>query len=92
MKSIATALLSAFLLAAAAAAHGGDFPVKPARIVVPIRPGSSMDIVARVLAQKLNQTWGQPVVVDISRRRGRQYRRRRGSEGGRGWLHAALRF
>jgi tripartite-type tricarboxylate transporter receptor subunit TctC len=54
----------AVLFAASGAAHGGDFPAKPARIVVPIGPGSSMDIVARVLAQKLNAGWGQAVIVD----------------------------
>ena len=34
------------------------------RIVVPIGPGSSMDIIARFLGQKLNEGWGQPVIVD----------------------------
>ena len=34
------------------------------RSVVPIGPGSSMDIIARVLGQKLNEVWGQPVIVD----------------------------
>jgi tripartite-type tricarboxylate transporter receptor subunit TctC len=57
-------LAYAVLLAAGGAAHGDDFPAKPARIVVPIGPGSSMDIVGRVLAQKLNEGWGQPVIVD----------------------------
>jgi tripartite-type tricarboxylate transporter receptor subunit TctC len=33
-------------------------------MVIHIGPGSSMDIVGRVLAQKLNETWGQPVIVD----------------------------
>jgi tripartite-type tricarboxylate transporter receptor subunit TctC len=41
-----------------------EFPQRPLRIVVPIGPGSSMDIIARVLAQKLNETWNQPVIVD----------------------------
>ena len=34
------------------------------RIVVPIGAGSSMDIVGRLLAQKLTETWGQTVIVD----------------------------
>ena len=41
-----------------------DFPTKPVRMVIHIGPGSSMDIVGRVLAQKLNEKWGQPVIVD----------------------------
>ncbi len=57
-------LAGAVLLTAAGTVHGVDFPDKPARIVVPIGPGSSMDIIARVLAQKLNESWEQPVIVD----------------------------
>jgi tripartite-type tricarboxylate transporter receptor subunit TctC len=59
-RSIAGALL----LAASSAAHSADFPAKPARIVVPIGAGSSMDIVGRVLAQKLTEAWNQTVIVD----------------------------
>lgn len=56
--------LLAALIVASGAALADDFPSKPARIVVPIGPGSSMDIVGRVLAQKLNESWGEPVIVD----------------------------
>jgi tripartite-type tricarboxylate transporter receptor subunit TctC len=34
------------------------------RLVVPSPPGSGIDVVARMLAQRLAQQWGQPVVVD----------------------------
>jgi len=61
VKSI---LLSFIAFAATGVAHGADFPAKPARIVVPIGAGSSMDIVGRVLAQKLTEAWGQTVIVD----------------------------
>ena len=57
-------LVGAVLLAAGGIAHGVDFPARPERIVVPIGAGSSMDIIARVLAQKLNESWEQPVIVD----------------------------
>ena len=56
--------LAAALLALSGGAHAQTFPAKPVRMVVHIGPGSSMDIVARVLAQKLNEAWGQPVIVD----------------------------
>jgi len=60
MKSfVALALLLAFSLAGAQ-----QYPLKPVRMVIHIGPGSSMDIVGRVLAQKLNEAWGQPVIVD----------------------------
>jgi tripartite-type tricarboxylate transporter receptor subunit TctC len=56
--------ITALLGIAATAVSAQSFPVKPVRLVVHIGPGSSMDIVARVLAQKLNETWTQPVIVD----------------------------
>ena len=56
--------MSVFLLGAAAMAGAQDFPTKPVRMVVHIGPGSSMDIVARVLAQKMNEAWGQSIIVD----------------------------
>lgn len=40
------------------------FPSKPVRLVVPLTPGSGADIVARVLGRKLQEMWGQPVVID----------------------------
>ena len=48
----------------AGGAYAQNYPTKPVRMVVHIGPGSSMDIVARVLAQKLNEMWAQPVIVD----------------------------
>ena len=48
----------------AVAAETGDFPSRPVRMVVPIGPGSSMDITARLLGQKLNEFWERPVVID----------------------------
>lgn len=48
----------------ASGASAQNFPTKPVRMVIHIGPGSSMDIVGRVLAQKLNEAWGQPVIVD----------------------------
>ncbi len=40
------------------------YPTKPVRAVLPISPGSSLDIVGRLVIQKLSEAWGQPVVVD----------------------------
>src|SRR6266849_3562360 len=40
------------------------FPQKPVHIVVPFPPGGGADTLARILAPRLMQTWGQPVVIE----------------------------
>ena len=40
------------------------YPSRPIRFIVPYPPGSGTDIVARLLGQKMAESWGQPVVVD----------------------------
>ena len=56
--SIQTPLLAAQRDAA------GNFPTKPVRIIVPNTAAGATDIIARLLQARLNELWGQPVVVD----------------------------
>ncbi len=64
------AALSAFGATPASAAQpakqdaGSGYPNRPIRLVVPVPPGGSSDGVARVVAQKLTDAWGQQVLVD----------------------------
>lgn len=74
MRSItsAEALLCAILvLAPAPALAQSDFPKQAVKLVVPFPPGGPTDTVGRLLAQKLQEAWGQPVVLDYSRDRSR---------------------
>ncbi len=59
---ITSALLS--LACASALAQTPPWPSKPVRIVVPTGPGSSLDLIARAMSDKLGARWGQPVVVE----------------------------
>ena len=56
--------LCALLLAFASAAHAQPFPNRPVTLIVPFSPGTGIDILARVLAPKLSERWGQAVVVE----------------------------
>jgi tripartite-type tricarboxylate transporter receptor subunit TctC len=59
---IAFLLLAAGWFAAAGAAD--NYPTRPLRIVVPYGAGGSYDVIARIMAQKLSEQMGQPVVVE----------------------------
>ena len=41
-----------------------EYPTKPMRLIVPLTTGAGADIAARILAQRLNEHWKQPVIVD----------------------------
>jgi len=45
-------------------ASAEDWPTRPVRLILTLGPGSGADIGARLLADKLSQRWGQPVIVD----------------------------
>lgn len=67
-RAVQAALLGAAALApsvaAAASGPAGDYPSRPIRYLVAFAPGGINDIMARIVAEKLTEAWGQPVIVD----------------------------
>jgi tripartite-type tricarboxylate transporter receptor subunit TctC len=57
-----TILFLGFLLSTTAFAQ--DYPTKPIRIIVPLSAGAGADIAARIIAQRMNEHWKQPVIVE----------------------------
>ena len=63
MKSVAR-ILAAIAAASALQALAQSYPNKPVHVIITLTPGSSADIVGRIVTQKLSEFWGQPVVVE----------------------------
>jgi tripartite-type tricarboxylate transporter receptor subunit TctC len=51
-------------LPAARAAQGDAYPNKPIRLVVPFSPGAANDTIARLIGQKVGDSWGQPIIIE----------------------------
>src|SRR5262249_23647247 len=64
VRRVALACLCALAAAAPIAAAQETYPTRPIRIVVPFPAGGPTDILSRIVAQKMSESWGQPVVVE----------------------------
>jgi tripartite-type tricarboxylate transporter receptor subunit TctC len=58
------AMLSATFLGGAPAAAEEPYPARPVKIVMPIPPGSALDVVTRLIGEQLTARWGQQVVIE----------------------------
>src|SRR5260221_1095618 len=57
-------LAGAVLLVAPLAAAAQGYPMKAVRMMVPFPPGGATDIIARMVAAKMQEVWGQAVVIE----------------------------
>jgi tripartite-type tricarboxylate transporter receptor subunit TctC len=63
-RSVCRAVFIGLVSALAAVANAADYPVRPLRYIVGFAPGGINDILARIVGQKLNESWGQAVIID----------------------------
>jgi len=64
LNRILLVLMAAVALPVALPVQAQDYPGKLVRVVVPFPPGSLTDTLARIVAEKLQGKWGQPVIVE----------------------------
>ena len=63
-KRATSAALVGVSVLAASLASAAEYPTRPIRYLVAFAPGGINDIMARIVAEKLTESWGQPVIVD----------------------------
>ncbi|MEF2554333.1 tripartite tricarboxylate transporter substrate binding protein [Aurantimonas sp. A2-1-M11] len=63
-KSLAVLAALGMTTAAALAQDASVYPDRPVSLIIPYSPGGGTDILGRIVAQKLSEDWGQPVVVE----------------------------
>ena len=64
MSTLRAAFTIALACLAAPSLYAAEYPTRPIRIIAQFTPGTSTDIMARIIALKLSEAWGQQVIVD----------------------------
>ena len=63
-RMLAIAVVALGLVSAHGQSHAQDYPNRPVTVIVPFPAGGSTDIIARTVAHKLGEKWGQQILVD----------------------------
>ena len=63
-KGFAAVVFGALVFALSGSVWAQAYPAKPVHVVISFPPGSGTDIVGRLIAQKLSEYWGQPVLAE----------------------------
>jgi tripartite-type tricarboxylate transporter receptor subunit TctC len=64
MNALARALIYVTVLVFAGSSFAQTYPNKPIRMIVTFAPGGPTDVIGRIVAQKISESWGQQVVVE----------------------------
>ena len=88
--TLAGMLLATSLVVAPASAQGA-YPARPIKIVLPIPPGTALDVVTRMIAEQMTSSLGQQVVIETRPGAGGLLAAQAGRNGPGGRLHAPWR-
>ncbi|MGZ5261166.1 MAG: tripartite tricarboxylate transporter substrate binding protein, partial [Burkholderiales bacterium] len=64
IAALALGIASGALAQTTSTGSGHAYPTKPVRMVLGYPPGGGIDVLARIMAPKLSERWGEQVVVD----------------------------
>ena len=64
LRFLGAALIAAASISAAPALAQDNYPNKPIKIVLPVPPGSALDIATRAIGEQLSVRWGQQVLIE----------------------------
>src|SRR4051794_32892719 len=64
LAAIAAGVIASLLLLPPTGAQAQTWPTRPVRFIIPFGPGAGADIGARLIQEKLQKRWGQPVVIE----------------------------
>ena len=63
-KKITLACVSTLMLAAASGAWAQAYPAKPVKLLVGFPAGGGLDVLARIIGQRVSEQWGQQIIVE----------------------------
>ena len=63
-RALLCTVLCVFIAAASLTANAVDYPIRPVRVIVGLTAGSGVDVMARVVGQKLAEATGQPFIIE----------------------------